>query len=531
MPSPRILSAPQAAELIPDGAIVTVSSSSGLGCPDAVLAAIGKRFDASAHPSGITTLHPIAAGDMWGIGGIDHLAKPGCLARIIAGSYPSGPSKAEPPAIWRMVSGNAIPAYNIPSGILFDMHREAAAKRPGVLTKIGTDTFADPRRQGCAMNAKAAAAPIVSVAQFAGEEWLFFPAIAPTVAIIRATTADERGNLSYEHEGGYLGPLDQALAAHNNGGLVIAQVKRLAKSGTLKPQRVLVPGILVDVIVIAPEQMQTTQTLYDPAISGEIFRPLSSFEIPPFDVNKVIARRVAQELRAGDAVNIGFGVSANVPRILIEEGRHGDVTWVIEQGAVGGVPLLDFQFGCAANAEAIMPSPHQFTYFQGGGFDCSLLSFLEIDRHGCVNVSKLGLRPHVTAGAGGFVDITARARKIVFSGYFTAGAAMTIFEGKLKIDREGKLKKLVDAVEHVTFSGSRAVAQGQDVTYVTERCVLRLTPDGVEVGEIAPGADLQRDVLDQAMFPLRVAKDLKLMDGALFRPEPFGLTLKPQALR
>jgi propionate CoA-transferase len=526
MPAPRILSADEAARLIPDNAVVSVSSSSGLGCPDFTLAAIGRRFELEGHPRNLTTLHPIAAGDMWGIAGIDHLAKDGCLARILAGSYPSGPSKAEPPKIWRMVSENRIPAYNIPSGILFDMHREAAAKRPGVLTKVGMETFVDPAFEGCAMNEKAAAAPIVSRVQFAGDEWLFFPTIAPNVAIIRATTADERGNLSYEHEGGYLGPLDQALAVRNNGGIVIAQVKRLAEAGTLKPQHVFVPGILVDVIVVAPDQMQTTQTAYEPAISGEIFRPLSSFEIPDFGVGKVIARRVAQELHDGDAVNIGFGISANVPRILIEEGQHGAVTWVIEQGAVGGVPLLDFQFGCASNAEAIVPSPYQFTYFQGAGFDCSLLSFLEIDRDGSVNVSKLGVRPHVTAGAGGFVDITARARKIVFSGYFTAGAGLSIANGALAIEKEGKVKKLVEKVEQVSFSGRRAKAQGQEIIYVTERCVMNLAREGVTVTEIAPGVDLQRDILEQAAFPLRVAASLKTMDAALFHPEPIGLRLK-----
>jgi acyl CoA:acetate/3-ketoacid CoA transferase len=406
------------------------------------------------------------------------------------------------------------------------MHREAAAKRPGVLTKVGVDTFVDPRREGCAMNARAAAAPIVRLVDFADDEWLFFPAIVPDVAIIRATTADERGNLSYEHEGAYLGPLDQALSVRNNGGLVIAQVKRLAKAGTLKPQQALVPGVLVDVIVVAPDQMQTTQTVYDPAISGEIFRPLSSFELPPFNISKVIARRVAQELREGDAVNIGFGISANVPRILIEEGRHGAVTWVIEQGAVGGVPLLDFQFGCAANAEAMMSSPHQFTYFQGGGFDCSLLSFLEIDRRGSVNVSKLGARPHVTAGAGGFVDITARAKRIVFSGFFTAGAGLAVEEGRLRIEREGKVKKLVDEVEQVSFSGPRAQAQGQEIVYVTERCVMRLAPEGVTVTEIAPGVDLGRDILGQAKFALRVSDAVKMMDAALFHPAPFGLDLR-----
>jgi len=241
----------------------------------------------------------------------------------------------------------------------------------------------------------------------------------------------------------------------------------------------------------------------------------------------VIARRVAQELRDGDAVNIGFGISANVPRILIEEGRHGAVTWVIEQGAIGGVPLLDFQFGCASNAEAIVQSPHQFTYFQGAGFDMSLLSFLQIDRGGSVNVSKLGVRPHVTAGAGGFVDITARAKKIVFSGYFTAGAKLEIHDGAVKIAKEGKVKKLVEAVEQISFSGPRAVAQGQDIVYVTERCVLRLAPEGVTVTEIAPGVDTEHDVLAQAEFPLRVAKDLRKMDPALFHAAPIDLKLRP----
>jgi len=527
MAKPRVLAASDAAELIPDDAIVTVSSSSGLGCPDAVLAAIGARFDAQGHPRNLTTLHPIAAGDMWGVKGIDHVAKAGCLARVVAGSYPSGPSSAEPPAIWTMISDDAIPCYNVPSGILFDLHREAAAKRPGVLTKVGMDTFVDPNHEGCAMNAKARVAPIVSRVNFAGDEWLFFPTIVPTIAIIRATTADERGNLSYEHEGGILGPLDQALSVRNNGGLVIAQVKRLAAAGSLRPHDVVVPGVLVDVIVVAPDQMQTTHTPYDPAISGEIFRPLSTFETPAFGVGKSIARRVAQELRDGDAVNLGFGISANVPRILIEEGRHGGVTWMIEQGAVGGIPLLDFQFGCASNAEAIVPSPAQFTYFQGGGFDMSLLSFLQIDRHGCVNVSKLGSRPHVTAGAGGFVDITARAKKIVFSGFFTAGAGLEIKDGALHIAREGKVKKLVEAVEQISFSGPRAVQQGQEVSYVTERCVMRLEAAGLTVLEIAPGVNLERDVLAQCEFPLLVSPQLKTMDANLFHPGPIGLQLRP----
>jgi acyl CoA:acetate/3-ketoacid CoA transferase len=522
---PTFITADEAAALIPDDTVVTVSSSSGLGCPDAVLAAIGRRFEASGHPRRLTTLHPIAAGDMYGIKGIDHIARDGLLSTVIAGSYPSGPSSSEPPEIWKMIGDERVAAYNVPSGILFDMHREAAARRPGVFTKVGLDTFVDPRREGCAMNATAAKRPIVRVETFEGEEWLFFRSIVPKVAIIRATTADERGNLTYEHEGAFLGPLDLAMAVHNNGGIVIAQVKRVTQSGTMKPHSVYVPGILVDHVVVAPDQWQTTQTVYDPAISGEVFRPLSSFRLPPFDPAKVIARRVAMELRSGWACNIGFGISANVPRILLEEGLHGAVTWVIEQGAVGGIPLLDFAFGCASNAEAIVPSPYNFTYFQAGGFDCTLLSFLQIDASGSVNVSRLSARPHVTAGAGGFVDITARARKIVFSGYFNAGARLAIEDGRVRIEAEGKVAKLVPEVEHVSFSGRRAVAQGQDVTYVTERCVMKLTADGVVVTELAPGIDLERDVLARAGFPLAVSPDLRISPAALYRPEPIGLDL------
>ena len=526
----KIISAQAAARLIRDEDVVTVSSSSGLSCPDKVLAAIGERFAAEGHPRDLTMLHPIAAGDLYGIRGIDHIAKPGLIRKVLAGSYPSGPSSLPMPEIWRMIVEDQVAAYNVPSGILFDMHRDAAAKRPGVLTHVGLGTFVDPELQGCAMNARAAAEPVVRKVEFAGDEWLFFPSIAPRVAIIRATTADERGNLSYEHEGALLGGLDQALAARNNGGLIIAQVKRVVKAGSLKPHDVHVPGTLVDCIVVDPEQWQTTQTVYDPAISGEISQPEGTFELQPWGPEKVIARRAALELARDSAVNLGFGISANVPRILLEEGLHGQVTWVIEQGAVGGMPLLGFAFGCAANAEAIVPSPNQFAYFQGGGFDVALLSFLQIDRHGNVNVSKLGSKPYLTAGCGGFVDITTHARRIVFSGFFTAGAKLNVGDGRLTILQEGKSRKLVEAVEHITFSGTVARRRGQRISYVTERCVIDLMDQGLTVREIAPGIDLQRDVLDLADFPLQVHPQLKSMDARLFRDAPMGLAL-PEKVR
>ncbi len=517
------MTAAEAVARIADKSTIAVNSSSGLCCPDAILEALGNRFETEGRPGDLTMIHPIAAGDFFGTKGVDHIARPGCISKIIGGSYPSGPTKADPPLIWQMITANKVKAYNVPSGIVFDMLREGAGKRPGVLTKVGMETFVDPDLEGCAMNDAARAEPIVRREMFDDDEWLYFPAIRPDVAIIRATTSDERGNLGFEDEGAYLGAMELALAAHNSGGFVIAQVRRVAANGAISPKNVHVPGILVDAIVEVPDMLQTTATPYDPAISGELIRPLDSFSLMEFSVQKVIARRVARELRRGWAVNVGFGVSANVPRVFLEEGQHGAVTWVIEQGAVGGIPLLDFKFGCASNAEAFVASPHQFCYFQAGGFDASLLSFLEIDAEGSVNVSRLAATPHRTAGAGGFVDITARAKRIIFSGTFNAGARMRVDDGRLQIDQEGRIAKIVPAVDQVSFSGCRAVAQGQEVTLITERCVIELGGNGLTVTEVAPGLDLQRDILDRSATPLRISDDLHTMEPALFREAPIGL--------
>ncbi|MEP3278901.1 MAG: CoA-transferase [Stappiaceae bacterium] len=521
----KIVSMEDAAARISDGAVVTVSSSSGLGCPDKILEAIGKRFESEGHPRNLTTLHPIAAGDMYGIKGIDHIAKDGLLSTIIAGSYPSGSSSLPMPDIWRMLVENRVAAYNVPSGILFDMHRDVAARRPGVLTKIGLDTFVDPIRQGCAMNEMAAERPIVTRVEMAGDTWLHFHNIVPDVAIIRATTSDERGNLTCEHEGAYLGSLEQAIAVRNHGGLVIAQVKRVTASGSLRPHDVRVPGHLVDLIVVDPDQRQTTETDYDPAICGEIMRPWDSFSLAEHGVEKVVARRAAMELKTGQTANLGFGISAIVPRVLLEAGKEQAVTWAIEQGATGGMPLTGFAFGCASNAEAYMPSPQQFTYFQGGGFDVSFLSFLEVDLQGNVNVSKLGKKPYLTAGCGGFVDITANAKKIVFSGLFEAGAEIDLTDERLCVKSPGKFTKMVDEVEHVTFSGRRARELGQDVLYVTERCVIQLTDDGLIASEIMPGILPQRDIVDASNGRVRLADNLQEMPTSLLHPGMMELSL------
>jgi len=522
---PEFCSPSFASEQIPDGAVVSVSSSSGLGCPDAMLSAIGHRFLETQHPKGLITLHPIAAGDMYGIDGIDHLALDGLLKRVVAGSLPSGPSSMESPKIWKMIEENRVEAYNLPSGILYHMHREAAARRPGILTKVGMDTFVDPLLLGGCMN-DCSPPDVVERVTFDGDQWLFFRSIPVDVALIRGTTADKHGNITTEHEGSSLGIYDQALAAHNNGGIVIAQVKRIVEAGSLKPQHVKVPGLIVNYIVTDPLQRQTTNTTYDPTISGERRPDGVIYELMDWGPYKPMARRAAMELCRGDAVNLGFGVCAQIPRILLEEGLSDKVTWVIEQGAVGGMPLLDFQFGCASGPEAILSSPDQFTYFQGGGFDKSLLSFMQIDESGSVNVSRLVARPHVTAGVGGFIDITSNARTLAFVGTFTTGGLrLAVDNGQVTILQEGKIQKLVPAVEHVSFSGRRALQSGQDITYITERCVLRLLPDGLTVTEIAPGIDLHRDILGQTELNLHVSPQLRLMDTRLFHPSLMNLQL------
>ena len=305
----KITTAKEAVARIPDKATVTVSSSSGLGCPDLVLRALGERFNAEGHPQNLTMLHPIAAGDMYGIKGIDHIAKEGLISRILAGSYPSGPSSKPMPEIWKMIVEDRIEAYNIPSGILFDMHRDVAARKPGVFTKVGLNTFVDPIREGCAMNASAALNPIVHRRELDGETWLHFPNIVPDVAIVRGTTADERGNITFEQEGAYLGALELAIAVRNHGGLVIAQVKRVTANGSLRPHDVHIPGNLVDLVVVDPDQKQTTETVYDPAISGEVLRPWSSFDLADYGLEKIMVRRAAMELSEGQSAVLGFGTS------------------------------------------------------------------------------------------------------------------------------------------------------------------------------------------------------------------------------
>jgi len=404
------------------------------------------------------------------------------------------------------------------------LHRDIAARKPGVITEIGLGTFVDPRDQGGRMN-RVTPPDLVELVHLSGKEWLFYRAFPIDVAIIRGTTADEHGNLSFDHEGVILAVLAQAMAAHNSGGKVIAQVKRIGTPGTIPPHLVKVPGILVDALVVDPEQRMNTGIAYDPAISGEIQTAGYPVESLPLGAEKVIARRAVCLLCPGDIVNLGFGISSLVPQIALEEGVFDSLNFTVEQGAIGGLPLTGFAFGASHNPEAIIDSPAQFDLIDGGGITVGCLSFAEVDRLGNVNVSRLEAQPHVLAGAGGFINIAQGTRKLVYCGTLTAGGLdIRVEDGRLRIVREGKFPKFVARTQHVTFNGPLAAKQGQEVWYVTERAVFRLTPEGLLLVEVAPGVDVERDIQANVGFSLHVASDVRPMDGRLFQAQPMGLT-------
>ena len=518
-----ILSPEEAAQLIPSGGTVTVSSSAAQLVPDKVLAGIEARFLATGEPTGLTMVFPVAVGDSFGTVGMDHLAYPGLIKRLIGGSYVNGPASKPAPKIYAMILGDQVEAYNLPLGVLMHLHRDIAAKKPGVITKIGLGTFVDPRDRGGRMNG-VTPPDLIEVIQLRGEEWLLFRAFPIDVAIIRGTTADVNGNITTEHEGVTLAVLAQATAAHNSGGKVIAQVKRIVAAGTLDPQKVKVPGILVDALVVDPEQRQNTGIAYDPAISGEIRAAAFPVEPVPLGPEKAIARRALMQIRPGDIVNLGFGISSLVPQIAFEERVFDQLNFTVEQGAVGGLPLTGFAFGASHNPEAIIDSPAQFDLIDGGGVTVGCLAFAEVDGSGSVNVTRLKAQPHVLAGAGGFINIAMGTRKLVYCGTLMAGGLdIRIEAGSVYIAQDGRFQKFVEKTQDVTFNGRQGAEQRQEVWYVTERCVFRLTRKGLELVEVAPGIDVDRDIRAKVGFPLQVAADCRAMDARIFRTEPMGL--------
>lgn len=511
---PQVISAAQAAALVKDGATVIIScSGGGVNEPAAILAALEQRFLETGQPQNLTVCHPCGLGDHKG-GGTDRFAHPGMTKRVIAGHWSWSPN------ICRMVMENQVEAYCFPQGVISHLFRAIAGGRPGVVTHVGLKTFADPRVEGGKSN-QVTQEDMVQLIELGGREQLFYPAFPVDVAIIRGTTADERGNITMEHEGVTLEALAAAQAAHNSGGIVLAQVKRLAQAGTLDARAVKVPGILVDALVVDPDQTMSAFTQHSPAYAGEIRVPLSQFQPMPLDVRKVIARRAALELIPHSVCNIGFGIADGVAAIAAEEGIFDRFTLTIEQGAVGGVPAGGGDFGLAANAEAIMDAPYQFDFYDGGGVDTTFLSFAQVDSQGNVNVSKFAGR---FIGPGGFINLSQNAKTVVFCGTLTAaGAEVSVADGQLLIAQEGRVQKFVPDVEQITYSGEYARQRGQQVLYVTERAVLRLSEKGLELIEIAPGVDLERHVLSQMGFRPSVSPALTRMDGRLFLPQRLGL--------
>ncbi|MGL5316397.1 MAG: acyl CoA:acetate/3-ketoacid CoA transferase [Peptostreptococcaceae bacterium] len=504
----KIITAKEAAELIKDDSTVAASGF-GLSCwAEEMGIAIRKRFDESGHPNNLTVMHASAVGNRRDKG-MSHLGVEGLIKRWIGGIAIASPGMA------KLIEENKCEAYNLPQGVITQLYREIAAKRPGVITKVGLGTFVDPRVEGGKMSPMTTE-DIVKVVEFDNEEWLYYKSFPINVGIIRGTVADENGNLTMDKEGLLMEVLPIAQAAKNSGGIVIAQVESIAAANSLNPKNVKVPGMLIDYIVVAePENhYQTEATKYNPAFSGELRVPVNKIPELPLDERKVIARRCAKELMPSAILNLGVGIPANVASIVAEENASEYTTFTTEAGSIGGVSAGGGDFGHAYNSQAIVDHHAQFDFYDGGGLDFSVLGLAQTDKNGNVNVSKFGTR---VTGCGGFINISQTAKNLVFAGTFTAGGLeVEVSDGKLNIIKEGRAKKFINQVQQITFSGNYASTTGQNVLYVTERAVFKLVDNKLVLIEIAPGVDLQKDILEQMDFAPEISEDLKVMDAGIF---------------
>ena len=508
----RVLTATEAAALLHDGDTLASSGFRFAQAPEELLEAIGRRYTETSTPKLLRLVFSSAQGDNAGHG-LDHLAHEGLLRQVIGGFY------GTTPRLRQLILDGKCEGWNLPQGQIALLHRAIAAGHPGVLTHVGLDTFVDPRLEGGRMN-DASTEAFVEHLVLHGRDWLLYKAFPINVALIRATSADEMGNLSVEREAVRMETLSLAAAAKNSGGIVIAQVERLVRSGTIHAQRVEVPGHLVDFVVVADRPNEThQQTLgegFNASYSGEIRVPEAKMPELEFGLRKVIARRAAQELRAGMVVNLGQGMPEGIGLVASELGLMDKLWTSFESGVIGGVPVKHVNFGVAINPLAIVRHDEQFMIYNGGGVDMSFLGFAEIDGEGSVNVSKFNGQ---VTGCGGFIDICMRTQTLVFCGQFDAGRAdLSIGDGRVTIRRHGSHRKFVARVEQITFNGRAAVQAGRRILLVTERCVFRLQPDGWHVIEVAPGIDIQSDILDQMSFTPQVGP-LTPMDADIFRAD------------
>lgn len=505
----KVITGEQAAALIKDGATLGYSAFLTAGFPDEIGIAIEKRFLEAGHPAALTVVHGAGAGD-WKARGMQHFAHPGLVKRWI------GAWTGSAPEMGKMIVAGDCEAYNLPQGVILHLWREIAAHRPGLITKVGLGTFVDPRLEGGKVN-KVTTEDLVKVIELKGEEWLYYPPFKVDVALIRGTVADENGNLTEDLEGALLECLPLAQAAKNSGGIVIAEIAYLAQSGSLHPKRVRVPGVLIDYLVIASEEhhWQAGRTRFNPSFSGDVRVPMQAIPPLPLDERLIIGRRAAMELSPNSVVNLGIGVPESVAAAAAMEGASDLLTLTTELGIIGGVPAGAEDFGMSYNPQAFVEQQSQFDWYDGGGLDLAFLGAAEVDAHGNVNVSKFHGR---FTGCGGFINITQNSKKVVFCSSFTAGGLKVAVEDtKLLIKQEGKAKKFVKQVEQVTFSGAYAASTKQPVLYITERAVFQLQNGEVTLIEIAPGMNLERDILAQMEFTPHISPELKLMPSCIFR--------------
>ena len=516
----QFVSAQDAVLRIPDGCTLAVGGFNGFGTPDALLAALRERFLDSGAPRGLTLMKSVSVGDR-GERGVSRIALEGLVRRVITSHV------GLEPAVARLVEENKVLAYMVPLGTVTDLYRAAASHRPGVITHVGLDTFVDPRLGGGKANARTVSEgeDFVSLLRLDGEDWLYYRTVPVDFCLLRGTYADRRGNIVLSKEAMYGEQLEAAAAAHNHGGTVIVQVERVLDED-FDPRIVKLHHTLVDYVVTAPPEYHRQSFAYDeyrPEVAGEKRALVEARAAMPLNERKICGRRAALELRADSLVNLGIGVPEAVAAVASEEGFSDRITLSIESGVLGGVPLSGLGLGGTTNPEAIYKMPDTLNLYDGGVLDLGVLGMAEMDAEGNVNVSKFGGR---VIGPGGFIDISQNTGVMLFTGSFTAGGLKTACEdGKLRIVQEGRAQKLVDHVEQITFSGAYARRKGQRVFYITERAVFRLTSEGVELIEIAPGMDLERDVLAHMGFRPIISPELREMDGRIFADGPMGLKL------